>query len=155
VQGVNISDFEPFSLPFARKRLKGKVDAAQGNYSYSVGRGTFSGYAQKTTVTVAANVPVGRSFRATQGFGENATVLSSWEEDADSLQTHAEGADPKTLQQLYGDCQTKILRRDLATNRLSLSFNKDGILEFCSTFAVGCAGDCSDGIALQAVKFGP
>jgi hypothetical protein len=156
-QGVSITGFQSFDLSLSDAAMQAKLAQAGGTYSYVVGFGSFSGYSSQTTIAFANGQVASRDFKSqqTSGLGGTPTVLAQWHEDASQIGSHQDGAPAKSLEDLYGDCRTALAGTDLTRSSLSLDFDADGVLQRCSFLPVGCMDDCSQGVAIESLKFGP
>ena len=70
---------------------------------------------------------------------------------AAEIGTHAEGASPDTVEQLFAACQTLLTKVEAnpAGYRPSVSFNAEGVPLSCQATVVQCVDDCTDGFSLD------
>ncbi|MEO8214124.1 MAG: hypothetical protein ABI560_13070 [Myxococcales bacterium] len=57
------------------------------------------------------------------------------------------------MEQVYDDCEQRILSKDPAANFIDLTVRDDGLLAVCSYFPKNCADDCSVGYNITSVTF--
>jgi hypothetical protein len=130
-----------------------------GNYSYTVAFASWVGFGHSTEIVVRNNKVVERKYSE---FNRNApppppepetTPGEKWTEKGEHLGSHNEGAPPKTLDDLYKEAQ-KVLETKLSpTQRLYVSFDKQGLLESCFYVDTRIADDAPrKGVAIGNIK---
>ena len=108
-----------------------------GNYSYTVAFASWVGFGHSTEIVVRNNKVVERKYTE---FNRNApppppepgrTPGEKWTEKGDQLGGHKEGAPLKTLDDLYKEAQQVLETKLSPEQRLSVRFDKQGLLESC------------------------
>lgn len=131
-----------------------------GNYSYKVGRSSWTGFRKETVIIVRNNKVTERRYREWSGMQMPAKPNEfdrkenrSWAEQGDSLGSHDEGAPLKTLDQLYEEAG-KILDEKLeAYQRLMVGFDNQGLLRSCFYLDTRIADDAPQiGVAINSIE---
>jgi hypothetical protein len=118
-------------------------------YSYVTGSSSFTGYCERTTVEIAYDQPVSRSYLAEQVCGQpDAGIIDDWYEVGALVGTHTDGDPAWTIEQIFAACQT-VLARGTAMNRLSLSIGVDGVPSSCGYTPNGCVDDCTHDVGVS------
>jgi hypothetical protein len=113
-----------------------KNDAA-GNYRYFVRRSSFTGAGSETEIVVRKGKVAGRRYReygppAPTPPGEELSPIEyKWSERGDDLGSHKEGAEPKTIDELYAEAAEIISLKLEPHQRRYLTFDKQGVLAAC------------------------
>jgi len=126
------------------------------NYHYEALTSSFVGYCTKTTIQLANDQPVQRSFVSYgEGCGStDAGPTETWKEiGAQQVGTHTDGASALTAEQLFADCETS-LAHDPSRNTLTLTIGAEGIPTRCGFTPIGCLDDCYSGFQLSDVTCG-
>lgn len=103
---------------------------------------------EETEVTVEDDTVVSRRYRAHGEVGP-----FKWDEPHDLIGSHADGAPPVTVEELYDTCAREILALDSMTYWVTLSFDQQGLLRQCTHFARNATDP--EGISLIWVRFAP
>ena len=116
------------------------------------------GSCSKTTIEVANDQPVGRSYAGYTygGCGSgDAGPSEAWEEvGAQQVGSHTDGAPALTVEQLFAACQAS-LAHDPSMNTLTLTIGVDGVPTRCGYTPINCADDCYSGFELSDLACGP
>jgi hypothetical protein len=126
------------------------------NYHYEALTWSFTGFCTKTTIQIASDEPVRRSFMGGNDGcgGTDAGPTETWDEvGALQIGTHADGASALTAEQLFAACQTS-LAQDPSTNTLTLTIGAEGVPTRCGFTPINCADDCYMGFELSDVTCG-
>ncbi len=128
------------------------------SYHYEALSSSVFGSCSKTTVEIADDQPIHRSYLAyTYGScgHSDAGPAETWEEvGAQAVGTHADGAPALTVEQLFTACQAS-LAHDPSMNTLTLTIGTEGVPTRCGYTPVDCLDDCYSGFELSAVTCGP
>jgi hypothetical protein len=126
------------------------------NYHYEALTSSWVGFCSKTTVQIASDQPVQRSYVANgSGCGStDAGPTETWEEvGAQQIGAHTDGAPALTAEQLFAACETS-LAHDPSTNTLTLTIGSTGVPTRCGFTPVNCLDDCYSGFQLSDVTCG-
>lgn len=122
-------------------------------YHYSSIVSSVFGNCAVTTVEIADDQPVRRSYIAQRPCDQQGQVIEQWDEvDASQVGTHR-GPAALTVEQLFSECQD-VLSSDPTTNTLSLAFNPQGVPDACIARSINCQDDCDRGIRLGTFSCG-
>jgi len=122
------------------------------NYRYTDTAYSFTGRSWEMTVEVAADVVVRRSFVTKDDKGA-AVPDQGWIEEGATLSSHQGSVAAQTMEQVYDDCEQRILSKDPTANFITLTVHDDGLLAACSYFPKNCADDCAVGYDITSVTF--
>ena len=127
------------------------------NYHYESLTSSVFGFCSKTTIEIASDQPVQRSYvgYTSGGCGSaDAGPSETWEElGAQQVGTHMDGAPALTAEQLFAACETS-LAHDPSTNTLTLTLGTEGVPNRCGFTPVNCLDDCYMGFELSDVTCG-
>jgi hypothetical protein len=128
---------------------------SSGNsYRYTVATGSWVGTASETIITVKNGIVVQRSYVYKAPKAQNSSetiIIEQWEEDLNSLNTHANGALSLTLDEIYQMAKTKwLLKRDNA--KTSLETRNSGMISAAGYVEDNCADDCFIGISIVSIE---
>ena len=117
-------------------------------YSYTTVSPSFSGYCATTTVEIADNQPVRRTYLSKEPCGKpDAGIFDQWDEvGAAQVGSHS-GAPAWTVEQVFAACQS-VLARGSVTNSLYLSIGPDGVPSSCAYTPHGCVDDCTTDVGV-------
>jgi hypothetical protein len=128
------------------------------DYHYDAISSSVFGSCSKTTVDIANDQPVHRSYAGyTNGECGHADAgpAETWEEvGAQAVGTHADGAPALTAEQLFTACQAS-LAHDPSMNTLTLTVGSTGVPTRCGYTPINCLDDCYSGFELSDVTCGP
>jgi hypothetical protein len=122
------------------------------SYRYTNTTSSFTGWSTETTIEVATDVVVRRSFMIKDD-KDAAVPDQGWIEEGATLSTHQAPVAAQTIEQVYDDCEQRILSKDPAANFITLTVHDDGLLAACSYFPKNCADDCAVGYDITSVTF--
>lgn len=120
----------------------------EGNsYRYTARVSSVFGFGSSTTITVQNGEVVSREYEAFvfNPQTQEEEITSTWTENKSELNTHEEGAEPLTLDEIYGTCRRDILSVNQDDNFINFEAENNGILSICTYFPKNCADDCSVG----------
>lgn len=127
--------------------------ASNNSYRYTTVTVSWTGYATETTISVLNGKVIARSYIARGRKADQTTVvvLEQWEEDVNTLNTHANGASLLTLDQIY-----ELAKNDLLLKRadVSISFESknSGLISAAGYVQDGCQDDCFRGINIKSIS---
>jgi hypothetical protein len=146
----------------AKSKIKwAEANAKHGNnYSYTVSFRSFVGFGHSTTVFIENGKVVKRQFeawdspKAPQLPGAAPTANKTWVEKGDQIGKNPEGANAKTLDELY-EAAEKVVNTKLENHqKLYLQMDKDGLLRHAFIVDTRIADDAPrNGIAIDQIKF--
>ena len=118
-------------------------------YSYTTVSRSFTGSCATTTVEIADNQPVRRTFLAEEPCGRpDAGIFDQWDEvGAAQVGTHSDAAPARTVEQVFAACQS-VLARGSVANSLYLSIGPDGVPSSCAYWPKGCVDDCTTDVGV-------
>ena len=126
------------------------------NYHYEALTSSAFGFCSKTTVQIASEQPVQRSYVANENGcgGADAGPAETWTEvGAQQVGAHTDGAPALTAEQLFAACETS-LAQDPSKNTLTLTIGSVGIPTRCGFTPINCVDDCYTGFELSDVTCG-
>ena len=119
------------------------------SYRYTDRDSSFTGFSWETTIEVHGATVVSRAYTRKDMAG---AVAETWTEDASALGSHAAGAPPLTIDEIYDRCASTVLAKDPAANLITLTFHDDGVLDTCTYFPKNCADDCAVGYRISSYQ---
>ena len=130
-----------------------------GNYSYKICFGSWTGYGQETEIIIKNDEIESRKYqewnldRKSQEYKKNVTL--QWCENASEIGSHKQGAPAKNMEELYKEA-IKILLTNLEKyQKLVLKFDEFGILKNCYYYDTNIVDDVpSIGIIISSLKLG-
>ena len=125
------------------------------HYRYKTSFGSFSGFGDTTTLTVQGETVVSRAYEAYRVNGNTGekNVTESWTEEGAEVGSHKAGAEPRTVDELYGVCRSDVLTQNPSANDFYLEFRDDGVLKTCDYVPKDCVDDCSRGVNITGLEF--
>jgi hypothetical protein len=127
--------------------------ASANSYRYIVFKSSWSGPSTETIITVKNGKPFSRSFTAkTPDSTTNALAVSEqWQEDETTLNSHINGAQTLTLDQVYEVAKTDWLskRKDAESY---FEAKNNGMISLCGYGINNCHDDCFIGIAITQIE---
>lgn len=135
-----------------------------GNYSYTHHWSSFTGHGHRTTIIVLNNKVTERSFESFSGHpplspspGKPTAPPkgNAWTETGKAIGTHEQGHPPKTLDQLYEEAAAILGKPRPTFKRLSLRFDKRGLLLACYVRDLRIADDApTHGVNITKIEIG-
>ena len=123
------------------------------SYSYKVSAGSWTGVSAETVITVKSGKVAGRGYelKNINRTTNQPYTMTSWKESSDSLNTHAEGAPPLTLDDVYEKAKTQWL---LKRKNVKIYFEADnaGMISSCGYTQNGCVDDCFQGVHIDYIR---
>ncbi|MEP1487999.1 MAG: hypothetical protein ABJK28_06200 [Algibacter sp.] len=140
--------------------LKAWQNLKQSNgtsYKYEVKFGSVFGFGSQTTITVKDGIVISRTYEAYSIYDdngqyttwENRIITETYYEDFDNLNTHDNGAQSLTVDELYTLCLKDYLNVDSSKNTIYFSVDNSDIIEACNYYPHGCQDDCTIGIGIS------
>lgn len=128
--------------------------ANNNSYYYTVTTASWVGTSSSTTITVNSGIIERRVYKQylTDGSNGQKTLKTSWVEDKASLNSHQEGAETLTLDQVYDKAKNVWLKADKNENAISFEARNDGMISSCGYVPNGCMDDCFTGISISEIK---
>ncbi|MFD0794046.1 hypothetical protein ACFQZX_10490 [Mucilaginibacter litoreus] len=132
---------------------------SNNSYSYTAYRAyAFFAERTETKITVKNGKVVQREFtmwsnQATGG-GTPPSVVETWMENEDSLNTHDQlrAAETLTLDEIYAKAKKQWLNVSKKDNDVSFRTDNDGIISSAGYVSKGCQDDCFTGISIKDLK---
>ncbi len=123
------------------------------SYRYQSRQTSVFGFCETTTVEIANDQPISRSFESDDHFcaaSADAGATEQWSEvGASQVGQHADGDRPLTVEQLFAACQ-QILASDPATHQLFFGADSNGVPARCSATLIGCVDDCTTSVDIAS-----
>lgn len=127
-------------------------------YRYEVAHGFYLGFGSITTVTVQNGRVVARTYEEGQTNNKGELIVDKqygWTEKGVEVGSREGGAAPRTVDELYRECQDDVLTRNPRVNRISLGFYNSGVLKSCSYAPKNEVVDAAPGVFIDALKLPP
>nr|WP_294950558.1 hypothetical protein [uncultured Mucilaginibacter sp.] len=128
---------------------------SSGNsYSYVTYYGSWTGSYAESKITVQKGKVVARNFlfmrpAAVQG---GTDTLKNWSESGSTLNSHTDGFEGLTLDEVYLKARNEWLKVDKAKNDIFFQANNNGLISLAGYVPKGCQDDCLIGIHVKDVK---
>lgn len=137
----------------SQKKWQPLKQTCNGSYTYIVEWHGFAPTWNRTTIFVRDNQVVGRAYRTFSNARDAVDRIHQvWEETADDLGSHKQGAPPKTLDALYQEA-IKIAGRKLADyERRHVAFDQQGLLLKCFIVDNRIADGPNRGVDLASIS---
>lgn len=103
--------------------------------------------------TIPGEVEPGGTENADTENNDNTDDQGWAETEPAELGTHPEGADAKTIDELYDECADSVLTESPAQNEFFLEFAHGGLLSRCTYVPNNCADDCAFGVSIDSITF--
>jgi hypothetical protein len=119
-----------------------------------------SGVCATTTVEIADDQPIGRSFVLGTGACVGAPTLDAgapeqWTEvGAAQVGSHADGDPARTAEQIFADCRT-VIDSGSGADVTYLGIGPDGIPSECEVVSNGCGSQCISGLQINGFTCEP
>lgn len=122
----------------------------KNSYRYSILELSVTNYGSETTITVKNGKVTARNYEAFLISQDGSRiVLSTYSEKKKDLGTHAEGALPVTMDDLYDTCLGDYLIVDPETNTVYFDTNETGVISLCGFVPELCQDDCFVGFEIS------
>lgn len=118
------------------------------SYSYETSFKSWSGYEEKTKITVKNGVVQSREFRLIR-YAPQEEQIESFEEGFNNLGSNEKGTKAVSFDQIYLECENDILKKDSTENFIYFENNEEGILKLCGYFPKNCSDDCFNGYRIS------
>ena len=127
--------------------------SVNNTYEYAVVSGSWTGFSSETIITVSKGVVVQRAYTAAKTNGQNGTktIMKQWIEQANTLNTHSEGASTFTLDEVYRKAKNEWLVNSKNTDTFFEAKNQ-GMLSIAGFNEKGCVDDCFNGIHISFIR---
>lgn len=127
--------------------------SSNNSYRYIVSSGSWTGTSSQTITTVRNGIAVTRSYIYRVPVGQNSsetTIREQWDEDLNSLNSHANGYPPLTLDEIYQKAKTDwLLKR--ADAKTYLETTNSGMISSAGYVENNCQDDCFTGITITSI----
>lgn len=131
------------------EELKNKMG---NSYSYTTEARFWNGFEDKTIIQVVEGEVVSREYesrRVTYVNGEqNVEIIESYSESSSDLNSHENGAETLTINELYDTCLSEYLVVDETENTIYFDTFNSGVISFCGYTDNSCADDCFRGFQI-------
>ncbi|MEO7212370.1 hypothetical protein [Mucilaginibacter sp.] len=128
--------------------------SSNNSYSYIAYGGSWVGTHAESKITVQNGKVVARDFvfsHYAQG-STNLIVDSTWAESGVTLNTHENGFDALTLDQVYAKAKSEWLNVNKDANYIYFETANEGMISTAGHFPKNCADDCFTGIKMKELK---
>lgn len=128
--------------------------SAGNSYSYITYGGSVFGYHAESKITVQNGKVVARDFvseRYAQGT-DSIIVIASWSETGSALNSHDNGFESLTLDQVYAKAKSEWLNVSKKNNDVYFEAANNGMLSSAGYVPKGCQDDCFTGIRIKEIK---
>lgn len=142
-------------------------ETSNNSYHYVVKTWSFVGISTQTKITVSNGIVSKREFEYTQGFDvlelpeEEQTWLEEkkWVEEQDQIGSHANGAEPLTLDEVYDKAGNIWLKGQHEfgssfSGEVTITFEAEnqGMISVCGVTPKNCMDDCFFGIRITEIQ---
>ncbi len=159
LSSVVFADFEP-TFKRSKEIWEQLKTHSKLEYQYSTEYQSWVGLGQTTSISVRGSTIIGRSFELWTWYYDYSDNNSykretkeTWTEDSKDIGTHDEGEIAKNLDQVYSECESKILGLDADTNTIEFKVDEHGLIKTCRARSIYCADDCWEGIDIVKLEF--
>lgn len=123
------------------------------DYEFTLNTSSVFGFSSNTIITVINGKIVSRKYEAFQNNGSSPenVLIDTWVENEENLNTHTEGAEAVSLDEIYQRCYSNILSVDENDNFIYFENENDGLLSLCNYIAKECQDDCSIGYRVTKI----
>lgn len=127
---------------------------SNNSYSYVTYYGSWAGTYAEAKITVQNGKLVARDFFFTrQTAVPNAPdTLKKWTESGSTLNSHTDGFDGLTLDQVYAKAKNEWLNVDKNENDIVFNTDNNGLISLAGYSRKGCQDDCLNGIYVKDIK---
>lgn len=130
--------------------------SVNNSYSYINYTVSFAGYFGETKIIVENGKVTGRVFKSGVYIFKSNTnpepnVKESWVENSSNLNTHTNGAESLTLDEIYQKANNEWLRMDTQKNDLYFTIDVNGFIASCGYVPKGCQDDCFFGVHIKSI----
>ncbi|WP_143822045.1 hypothetical protein [Mucilaginibacter pedocola] len=128
--------------------------SSNNSYSYVTYYGSWTGIYAESKITVLNGKVVGRDFFRTRTTAVPmvADTITKWTESGVTLNTHDDGFETLTLDQIYTKAKTELLNVSRAQNEVVFRADNNGIVSAAGFIPNNCADDCFTGVYIKNVK---
>ncbi|TFF39606.1 hypothetical protein [Mucilaginibacter psychrotolerans] len=128
--------------------------SSNNSYSYVTYNGSWTGSYAESKITIQNGKLVARDF-----FFIRPTVvpnapdtLAKWAESGSTLNTHTDGFEGLTLDQVYAKAKNEWLNVDKNENDIVFNTDNNGLISLAGYSRKGCLDDCLNGIYVRDIK---
>jgi len=127
---------------------------SNNSYSYIAYSSLAFGNRSETKLTIQNGKIIARDYVASRYKpGTSQTeVFKSWAESGATLNTHSDGYELLTLDQVYSKAKTEWLQADKKGNDIYFEAKNNGMLSSAGYVPKGCMDDCFTGINIKEIK---
>lgn len=127
--------------------------SSNNTYRYTVHSGSWTGQSSETTITVKDGKVIGRDYiaKSIKGHPHEVVIREEWTEDIKDLNSHPNGYNTITLDDIYHKAKTEwlIKRKDAD---VSLETKNNGMISSCGFVPKNCMDDCFSGINIKLIE---
>jgi hypothetical protein len=148
----------PAPLTFdAARLLWAETKASCPKYHFALVESKSDDVEERTSFEITDDRPTARMVLRLRSRGDGTREIEeNWVETATELGIHESGKLPRTMEQLYDDCERDILSRDSAKNMITLGYDGQGALVECVSYPLdNCHFLCVEGDYVQDFGCGP
>jgi hypothetical protein len=121
--------------------------SSNNSYQYMITSTSWVGVKAETLITVRSGEVVGRSLKVYNA----SQVFEEWTEDKSQLNTHQSGAAPVTLDEIYQQARTELLKKR-ENAQTYFEAKNDGMISSAGYVEDGCTDDCFRGINIAFIE---
>ena len=128
---------------------------SSGNsYSYITYYGSWTGSYAESKITVQSGRVIARDFLLTRttAVRDSVVTLARWAESGSTLNTHTDGFEMLTLDQVYARAKNEWLKVDKVKNEVIFQANNNGLISLAGYVPKGCQDDCLTGIHIKDIE---
>ncbi|MGB7785628.1 MAG: hypothetical protein WBL27_05955 [Salinimicrobium sp.] len=127
----------------------------KNTYKYSILELFVTNHGNETFITVERGKVTGRDYEAFMISEEDGSriMLSSYSEREKDIGTHAEGALPVSIDDLYDTCLADYLSIDPDSNTVYFDTDDTGVISLCGFVPDLCQDDCFVGFELSSFSW--
>lgn len=156
---------EPLSLEnnkeindYTKSHLKWLSEKQKHNnsYTYVISFTSWAGFGENTSITIKEGEIISRTYelwRYEQGGSSKKIIESSWREVKNEINSHLEGAQAQTLDQIYTTCSQDWLKKNTKTNIIYFEGKNNGLISLCGYVPKNCADDCLTGVTISSIEW--
>ncbi|WP_052825764.1 hypothetical protein [Neotamlana nanhaiensis] len=125
------------------------------SYKYTTSWGSWAGFGGKTTMTIQDNQVISRfyeSFKIDGATGE-LTIIETFEETLETLNSNNAGSPPLTIDELYDSCLENYLKVNKNKNTIYFETNDFGLISTCGFVPDNCVDDCFTGFRIDSFEW--
>ncbi len=125
------------------------------SYTYETSFTSWTGYTNKTIISIINGVPISRSYEEFIYRGPDSKVekLDSFVEDSSNLNSNDKGVKAVNIEEIYKQCISDYLKVDPKVNEISFEVDSNGIMSYCGYIPKNCMDDCDKSVRIENFKW--